>query len=311
GIHQSMDLCMRVLSDPGDLAWVEDPCYWGARNLLAASGLRIRPIRVDAQGICPTEEDMREVPRFIFVTPSHQYPMGMVMSLARREMLLDYARKHGCWIIEDDYDSEFRYAGRPLPSLQGMDQDERVLYLGTFSKTMFPGLRLGYLVVPRHLAAPFVTGMEELYRSGQTPLQATMHQFMAQGHFESHIRRMRLLYGNRLDALRQSIGKHGAALPLRIAGSDAGLHLTLLLPSGADDTGIARDALAEGIVVRPLSHYFHDRASALPGLVLGYACVDEPEIDPAFEVLSRVIARHVGQPAAQAERASPGDPARA
>lgn len=295
GIHQSMDLCMRILSDPGDLVWVEDPCYWGARNLFAASGLRIRPIRVDAEGIAPTEEDMKCVPRFIFVTPSHQYPMGMVMSLARRTMLLAYAREHGCWIIEVDYDSEFRYAGRPLPSLQGMDQHERVLYMGTFSKTMFPGLRLGYLVLPTVLAAPFITGMEELYRSGQTPLQATMHQFMAQGHFEAHIRRMRLLYGSRLDVLRQAIDAHGPALGLDVAGSEAGLHLTLLLPQHADDRCIAREAIAAGIVVRPLSNYFHDAASAQPGLVLGYACVDEPEMAPAFATLVAIIEANLRQ----------------
>lgn len=217
------------------------------------------------------------------------------MSLARRTMLLAYAREHGCWIIEDDYDSEFRYAGRPLPSLQGMDQHERVLYMGTFSKTMFPGLRLGYLVLPALLAAPFITGMEELYRSGQTPLQATMHQFMVQGHFEAHIRRMRLLYGSRLDVLRQAIDTHGLALGLEVAGSEAGLHLTVLLPRHADDCGIAREASEAGIVVRPLSNYFHDRSCAQAGLVLGYACVDEQDMAPAFAKLAAIIARNPGR----------------
>ncbi|QJQ04906.1 PLP-dependent aminotransferase family protein [Undibacterium piscinae] len=235
GIHQSIDLCLRLLSDPGDVAWVEDPCYWGARNLLSASGVTIRPIRVDAEGICPDEADLAAVPRFIFVTPSHQYPLGMVMSLARRRSLLEYARRHGCWIIEDDYDSEFRYSGRPLASLQGMDSGERVLYMGTFSKTMFPGLRLGYLVLPQALSKPFVTGMEELHRSGQAPLQATMAEFMGQGHFNSHIRRMRLLYGARLEILQQAIDEHFDGSAVHAVGSDAGLHLALRLPAHCDD----------------------------------------------------------------------------
>lgn len=296
GIHQSIDLCLRLLSDPGDLAWVEDPCYWGARNLLSASGVRIRPITVDAEGINPSSEDMAQVPRFIFVTPSHQYPLGMVMSLARRRSLLEYARRHGCWIIEDDYDSEFRYGGRPLASLQGMDSGERVLYMGTFSKTMFPGLRLGYLVLPPALSKPFVTGMEELHRSGQAPLQATMAEFMLQGHFNSHIRRMRLLYGTRLEILQQEIQRHFENSAVQVVGSDAGLHLALRLPPQCDDKVIAREALALGIAVRPLTSYYHapgSAQSAQSGLVLGYACVQDAEIAPAFAVLAGVIKRHL------------------
>jgi GntR family transcriptional regulator/MocR family aminotransferase len=294
GIHQSIDLCLRLLSDPGDVAWVEDPCYWGARNLLAASGVTIRPIKVDAEGMCPDEADMTAVPRFIFVTPSHQYPLGMVMSLARRRNLLEYARRHGCWIIEDDYDSEFRYGGRPLASLQGMDIGERVLYMGTFSKTMFPGLRLGYLVLPQALSTPFVTGMEELHRSGQAPLQATMAEFMLQGHFNSHIRRMRLLYGARLEILRQQVKAHFNESVVHVVGSDAGLHLAMRLPPACDDRLIAAQALQAGVAVRPLSSYYHDKEAAHdPGLVLGYACVSEGDIAPAFTTLAGVIGRHL------------------
>ncbi|WP_295751334.1 PLP-dependent aminotransferase family protein [Undibacterium sp.] len=289
GIHQSIDLCLRLLSDPGDVAWVEDPCYWGARNLLSASGVTIRPIKVDAEGICPSEADLAAVPRFIFVTPSHQYPLGMVMSLARRRSLLDYARRHGCWIIEDDYDSEFRYSGRPLASLQGMDSGERVLYMGTFSKTMFPGLRLGYLVLPQALSKPFVTGMEELHRSGQAPLQATMAEFMTQGHFNSHIRRMRLMYGARLEILQQEIDSHFEGTEVQAVGSDAGLHLALRLPARCDDKLIARLALERGVAVRPLSSYYHDASQGDSGLVLGYACVEDANIAPAFEILAKQI----------------------
>ncbi|MDO8701261.1 MAG: PLP-dependent aminotransferase family protein [Undibacterium sp.] len=293
GIHQSIDLCMRLLSDPGDVAWVEDPCYWGARNLLSASGVTIRPVKVDAEGICPDAADLAAVPRFILVTPSHQYPLGMVMSLARRRSLLEYARQHQCWIIEDDYDSEFRYGGRPLASLQGMDSGERVLYMGTFSKTMFPGLRLGYLVLPQALSTPFVTGMEELHRSGQAPLQATMAEFMSQGHFNSHVRRMRLLYGARLELLQQAIAAEFDTSEVHAVGSDAGLHLALRLPPQCDDRAIAKEAQERGIAVRPLSNYYHDAGNAAPGLVLGYACVEESRIAPAFAVLAAVIKRHL------------------
>lgn len=293
GIHQSIDLCLRLLSDPGDVAWVENPCYWGARNLLSASGVTIRPIRVDAEGICPSDADLAVIPRFIFVTPSHQYPLGMVMSLARRRSLLEYARRHGCWIIEDDYDSEFRYNGRPLASLQGMDSGERVLYMGTFSKTMFPGLRLGYLVLPQALSKPFVTGMEELHRSGQAPLQATMAEFMMQGHFNSHIRRMRLLYGTRLEILQQEIDSHFEDSEVQVVGSDAGLHLALRLPAHCDDRLIVRQALEQGVAVRPLSSYYHDVNKVDPGLVLGYACVEDANIAPAFDALAQVIKRHL------------------
>lgn len=289
GIHQSLDLCLRLLSDPGDVVWVEDPCYWGARTLLAASGVEIRPIALDAEGICPTPAQMARPPRFIVVTPSHQYPLGMVMSLSRRRMLLEYAQRHGCWIIEDDYDSEFRYSGRPLASLQGMDSGERVLYMGTFSKTMFPGLRLGYLVLPEALAPAFITGMEELYRAGQAPVQATLAEFIVQGHFNAHVRRMRLLYGGRLELLRQAIASHFDADELQVCGGDTGLHLVLRLPPGYDDQRVARDAWALGVAVRPLSRYYYHAARGAPGLVLGYACVADDQIAPAFALLAQAI----------------------
>ena len=294
GIHQSIDLCLRLLSDPGDLAWVEDPCYWGARNLLRASGLNIRPIPVDAEGICPSVEDMAHVPRFIFVTPSHQYPLGMVMGLARRRMLLEYAKQHGCWIIEDDYDSEFRYNGRPLLSLQGMDSADRVLYMGTFSKTLFPGLRLGYLVLPQTLVKPFITGVDELHRAGNVLTQATLAEFLTQGFFTSHIRRMRGVYAARLNLLQEAIRRRFERTAVSVIGSDAGLHLVLRLPAHCDDKALAAEAAQIGIGVRPLSLYYHDTAFAPRGLLLGYGCVPEAQIGPAFDALAAVIERHIG-----------------
>ncbi|WP_118184802.1 PLP-dependent aminotransferase family protein [Paraburkholderia phosphatilytica] len=288
GIHQSVDLAVRLLSDPGDVIWTEDPCYWGVRSVLHVSGLESRPIAVDSEGIAPSPDELAAPPKLILVTPSHQYPLGMVMSLARRRMLLEYARQHQCWIIEDDYDSEFRYGSRPLASLQGLDTAGQVIYVGSFGKTLFPGLRVGYLVVPEALAESFATASAELYREGQLLQQAVLAEFIAEGHFTSHIRRMRALYGQRrqllLDAAARRYGDAFAAL-----GGDAGLHLVMQLPEGADDRAVAAAALERDIVVRALSGYYAAPSRAPSGLLLGYACVPDEEIAPAFEMLADAL----------------------
>ncbi|WP_321792927.1 PLP-dependent aminotransferase family protein [Caballeronia sp. J97] len=290
GIHQSIDLAARLLADPGDTIWTEDPCYWGVRSVLQVSGLDLKAIPVDAEGIAPTPADLASPPKLMLVTPSHQYPLGMVMSLARRRMLLEYARQHRCWIIEDDYDSEFRYGSRPLASLQGMDTAGQVIYVGSFGKTLFPGLRIGYVVVPEALAESFATASAELYREGQLLQQAVLAEFIEQGHFTSHIRRMRALYGQRRDAMLATIaGRYGDTLA--IVGGDAGLHLVLKLPSHVDDRALAAAALAQDIVVRPLSGYYAVRPDAESGLLIGYACVPDEEIAPAFARLAGVIDR--------------------
>ncbi len=150
GIHQSISLIANLLGDQGCSAWVENPAYWGATTVLKSCGITIVPVDIDNEGMAPTPQQLSEPPRFMFVTPSHQYPLGTVMSLARRRMLLDYAHRHRVWVIEDDYDSEFRFSGRPIGSLQGLDRHDRVLYLGTFSKTLFPGMRLTSHLHHRH-----------------------------------------------------------------------------------------------------------------------------------------------------------------
>ena len=288
GIHQSVDLAVRLLSDPGDVIWTEDPCYWGVRSVLHVSGLQSRPIAVDEEGINPSADDLAAPPRLMLVTPSHQYPLGMVMSLARRRMLLEYARQHQCWIIEDDYDSEFRYGSRPLASLQGLDTAGQVIYVGSFGKTLFPGLRIGYLVVPEALAESFATASAELYREGQLLQQAVLAEFIAEGHFTSHIRKMRTLYGQRRQTLLDAAARrYGDALPA--VGGDAGLHLVMQLPEGTDDRAVARAALERNIVVRPLSGYYAEPARAPSGLLIGYACVPDDEIAPAFDTLADAI----------------------
>jgi GntR family transcriptional regulator / MocR family aminotransferase len=302
GIHQSMDLVARMLSDHGDHAWVEDPCYWGTRSVLRAAGVRTVAIPVDGEGLQLRQEQMADPPRFIVATPSHQYPLGMVMSLTRRRALLEYAAATRAWIVEDDYDSEFRYGSRPIASLQGLDAHDRVLYLGTFSKTLFPGLRIGYLVVPPALAESFSVGLSELYRCGHLHTQAILTDFMNEGHFASHIRRMRVVYGERLRLLHEAITQHFDDR-LIITGGEAGLHLALSLPDECDDVAISDAAGRAGITVRPLSMYYLDAAASRRGLMLGYASVPDEKIRPAFDILARVIKAY--WPQAQASAAMP------
>ena len=291
GIHQSLDIVVKLLGEHGDSAWVEDPCYWGTRSVLNSLGIKPVAIPVDAEGMRMRLANLRQPPRFICATPSHQYPLGMVMSLSRRRMLLEYAAQRKVWIIEDDYDSEFRYGSRPLASLQGMDTDGRVLYMGTFSKTMFPSLRIGFLVVPESLANAFAIGVSELYRGSQVFMQAIMADFMTEGHFASHIRRMRLLYAERLQLLQAAIDRHfGDGVTL--TGGEAGLHLALGLPAQCDDLAISRAARTAGIVARPLSRYYMNSETARNGLLLGYACVPNEQIAPAFDKLAAIIKAH-------------------
>jgi GntR family transcriptional regulator/MocR family aminotransferase len=287
GVHQSIDLLTRLLGEHGDHAWIEDPCYWGTRNVLQAQGIVTTPMPVDAEGL-QIRADAASAPRFIFTTPSHQYPLGPVMSLSRRRALLEFAAVRGAWIVEDDYDSEFHCNARPLASLQGMDRHERVLYMGTFSKTMFPGLRIGFLVVPPALADAFATGVAELYRGGQVFTQAVLADFIAEGHFQSHVRRMRVHYARRLALLRAAIhAEFGDSLQADHAGT--GLHLTLRLPRGVDDVALSRRAAEEGIIARPLSPYYHQPQYAPRGLILGYACVPDAQIAPCFARLVKAI----------------------
>ena len=291
GVHQSIDLVVKLLGQSGDHAWVEDPVYWGTRSVLDALGIERVPITVDAEGMQMNHRHLRKPPRFIFVTPSHQYPLGVVMSLTRRRMLLEYAATHHVWILEDDYDSEFRYGSRPLASLQGLDKNDSVLYMGTFSKTMFPGLRIGFLVVPEPLADPLSVGLSELYRGGHIFTQAILAEFMRKGHFGSHIRRMRVLYAERLRILQEAIQHHFAGKAGVIDG-DAGLHLALGLPDNCDDRAISSQAQIEGIITRPLSSYYANASHARRGLLLGYSCVPNEQIRPAFDKLAAIIKQH-------------------
>jgi GntR family transcriptional regulator/MocR family aminotransferase len=289
GTQHSILLCGQVLADAGDLAWVEDPGYWGARKALAAADLELWPVPVDRAGLHPSAADRATAPRLIYVTPSHQYPTSAVMSLPRRRELLAYAAAHNAWILEDDYDSEFRYSGRPLSSLHGLDPDERVIYLGTFSKSLYPGIKLAYMAVPRALAEPFRTALYDLQRPGQLMMQAALTDFIDLGHFAAHIRKVRQAYGEKREilvrTLRPIIG--GVATISREA---SGLHLLIELPAGANDVALAALIATEGLVVRPLSSYYLGEARRR-GLLVGYAYVPSHEMARHARRLGEVIKR--------------------
>lgn len=289
GTQQSLTLCAQMLADQGDTVWVEDPAYWGAAKAFVATGLRLHPVAVDEEGIAPRPRDEEHPPRLIYVTPSHQYPTGAVMSVQRRQHLLDVARLHKAWVLEDDYDSEFRFSGPPISSLEGLDRDERVLYMGTFSKVLYPGLKLGYLVVPKELVAPFKQVHYDLNRPGQLPLQAALAEFIDMGHFASALRRARVSYAQRrqclLDALRPGLGD-----AVRVSGAEQGLHLCLRLPAGLDDQALAQRIARAGLTVRPLSGYCLERTD-LSGLVIGYGYASLADIRAHGPELARLIAQ--------------------
>ncbi|MGZ8252621.1 MAG: MocR-like pyridoxine biosynthesis transcription factor PdxR [Methylophilaceae bacterium] len=292
GTQQSIDLCARLLTDHGDRAWIENPCYWAARRVLEVNGLQLHPVAVDNEGMAPTTEDFRATPRLIYTTPSHQYPKGMVMSYGRRRLLLDYAASRDAWIIEDDYDSEFRFEGRPISSLQGMDQNGRVLYMGTFSKVIYPGIRLGYLVVPPKLVASFKSGLYELQRPGQVMIQAALTDFIEEGHFASHIRRLRLTYAERRRLLQKSLASV-ASVGARLSPVDSGLHMVVEFDQDIDDVRVAELAAEHGLRVYPLSYYGMGEQRE-KGLIIGYAYASTDRITQYGNVLADVIKAALG-----------------
>lgn len=279
GSQQGLHLTASVLLRRGDLAWIEEPGYPGARSALQAAGARLIPVPVDAEGL-DVAAGIRRAPkaRLAYVTPSHQYPLGVAMSAARRLQLLDWAARAGGWIVEDDYDSEYRFGVHPLASLQGLDANSRVIYIGTFSKVVFPSLRLGYLVLPADLVPAFVAFRDATDICPPALLQAAMADFIQQGQFARHIYRMRQLYAGRcsglIAALRARIG-----VGLEVVAAVAGMHITALLPRAVSDYSVMRAALRLGISVMPLS--FCCLRPHHPGLVLGYGNSDLAQLQDA------------------------------
>lgn len=277
GSQQGLDLAARVLLDPGDAVWVEDPGYDRARAALLGAGARVVPVPVDEEGLKVAAGEARAPDaRLACVTPSHQYPSGVTMSLGRRMELLRWAQRSGAWIFEDDYDSEYRYSGRPLEALQGLDGAGRVVYVGTFSKVLLPSLRLGYLVVPPGVAGAFAGARELADRHSPSIEQAVLADFIAEGYFARHLRRMRTLYAKRQAVLVEAAEKELAGL-LDVRPAEAGMHLVGWLAEGADDRKASLRASTQGVEAPSLSVH-RIEASPSPGLVLGYAAVGEIEI---------------------------------
>lgn len=277
GSQQALDLVARTLLDPGDESWVEEPGYLGTRGALVAASVKMVPVPVDNEGL-DVAAGIERAPaaKLICVSPSCQYPLGVTMSLSRRLALLEWAGKAGAWVLEDDYDSEYRYANRPLAALQGVDTEGRVIYVGSFSKVLFPSLRLGYLVAPPDLVDAFVAMRSRTDLHAPTPEQVVLTDFIAEGHFARHIRRMRALYAERQAILVDAASSALAGL-LEVRPADAGMHLIGWLPPGTDDSTASANALTQGVFAPALSTYYLGEAD-LPGLLLGYTGVPEVEI---------------------------------
>ncbi|GGW26472.1 transcriptional regulator [Vreelandella hamiltonii] len=291
GAQQAFELITQLLTDPDDAVWMEEPGYGGAKACFLAAGLDVTPVPVDADGLDPAlGEKSAPAPRLIYTTPSHQYPTGVTMPVTRRLALLDVAERCGGWIIEDDYDSEFRYDTPPLPSLQGLTEQAPVIYVGTFSKVLYPGLRLGYLVAPPELAPDVCRAQARLHREGHYPLQSALAAFMASGHFTRHITRMRTAYRHRQSCLRAALAPAVAA-GLRLSEGHAGMHLLAELSSIEEETALVSHAAQAGITLSPLSHYYLS-ANKRFGLVLGYASANEQTLAWAGQWLSNAYLAH-------------------
>lgn len=286
GSQQSLDLVCRLLLDPGDPVWLEEPGYIGAHAVMAAHGASIHPVLVDAEGMRVADAVARHpVPRLVYTSPSRQYPLGATLSMARRSDLLDVAHRSGSWIVEDDYDHEFRYAGAAPPSIFGLDTQARTFYIGTFSKVLLPSFRLGYVVVPHDFADAFAKARAVIDRHASLIEQMVLSEFMLRGLLASHIRRMRGLYRTRQQQLVAGL-KALYGEDIVIGATDTGMHVILPLQEGSDDAGIARALAKAGIVTRPLSLYYAGRQPS-QGLLFGFAAFSQEEIGEGIGRLAR------------------------
>ena len=287
GSQRAFSYAAWTLLETGDPAWFEDPGYPAARDAMAAAGAEVVPVPLDPEGLDIAKGPAQgPAPKLIYVTPSGQLPLGMTMSLRRRHELLAFAREAGAWIVEDDYNSAFRYQGRPLPALQGLDDQGCVIHVGSFSKTLFPALRLGYLVVPPELVPVFAAAASLVDISAPTLSQAVLADFIAEGHLQSHLRRMRSLYAERQRLLVEAIGESLGGV-LDVAEADAGMHLVAWLPEGADDRAVSDRARAQGIDVLPLSSF--SVRPCRPGILIGFACVQPEAIGPGVRRLAQAL----------------------
>lgn len=287
GTQQAFDIINRLVLNPGDKVLFESPGYLRAKLAFQATGASLVNVPVDQHGmnlaaIC----DSSSSAQLAYVTPSHQYPMGVTMSIDRRMQLIEWASRNQSWIVEDDYDSEFRYSHRPIPALQGLDPGERTIYVGSFSKVMYPSLGIGYVVVPYPLIDAFRKVLAVAGRPPSKVDQIALAEFIDEGHFARHLRRMRIVHESRRTALVESINTH-LSHALRIVGADAGLHCTALLDDRWHDQTIVQKAGENGVFLRSLSEFFdHDpRFENTNGLVFGFACSTPSQIKAAIRKL--------------------------
>jgi GntR family transcriptional regulator / MocR family aminotransferase len=285
GSQQALDLIVRVLIERGDRVAIEDPSYQGTREILRAAGARLQPVAVDRDGL--EVASLPDNARIAFVTPSHQFPTGAVLSLARRQALLEWARRRNAVIVEDDYDGEFRYEGQRLESLQGMDSEGRVIYLGTFSRTIFSALRIGYVIVPKSLQRAFNAAKWLCDRHTATLEQEALAAFVSSGLYERHLRRVRRRNAAARDALLEAIGKH-LGDRVEVTGDGAGAHIVLWLNGRVSESNVINAAAAKGVGVYGVARYFVKSASRA-GLVLGYSRIREGDIREGIRRLGAVL----------------------
>jgi GntR family transcriptional regulator/MocR family aminotransferase len=287
GSQQGLEITTRVLLDPGDRVWMEEPGYRFARRVFAFNGCPIVPVAVDEEGL-NLAAGIRQCSkaRAALVTPSHQYPLGATMSATRRLQLLDWAEASRSWIIEDDYDSEYRYENMPIASLQGLDRNSRVVYIGTFSKVLFPSLRLGYVVIPPDLVERFLSVRVAIDIGPPAFFQAVLADFIREGHFSRHIRRMRLLYGERQMKLMESLGRELGSR-VEVMGGRAGMHLAVTV-KGICDRDIAERATRHNLWLVPLSSSYAGNAPK-QGFILGFGSAAVEQIPKAVRTLRTLL----------------------
>jgi GntR family transcriptional regulator / MocR family aminotransferase len=293
GIQQGLELTARLVLDPGAPVWVEDPCFFGVAAMFKALAAKIIPVPVDLDGLNVVEGQRRsDRAKLAYVTPAHQFPLGVTMSLDRRLALTDWARRTGGLIFEDDYDSEYRYSGRPIPALQGLDQSDSVIFAGSFSKVLFPSLRLGYLVAPTRLIDKFAAARYLMDRHSAVIDQAILCDFITEGHFGRHIRRMRELYASRLTVLRESVQRRLGEF-LTIPETEAGVNIVGWLGKGLSAEAVARAAAERNVEVIPINR-FALKKHRPEGLLLGFGAVGDRELLRGVEVLADAVEKCAG-----------------
>jgi GntR family transcriptional regulator / MocR family aminotransferase len=290
GMQQAMLISAMAVLNPGETAWIEDPCYQQTRRVLTLAGVKIIPKPIDKQGVVIERSPREPLPRMIYVTPSHQFPLGVTMSFQRRTDLLDFARAHDTFIFEDDYDAEFRFVGPPLPSLQGIDNANRVIYAGTVSKILCPSLRLGYIVAPEQLVDSFVKIRSAMDQHSSPIEQATLARFITEGFFLSHIKRMRKLYAERRDSfIKQFNELLGDCFTLQVP--EAGLNIVAWLKHEEDFPTIKRITSEIGVRPSPLS-FFCIQAKLKPAFVFGFAAWTSTQIRESLVRLASALRSH-------------------